>query len=859
MLLRKVLIAFACLAFATCVNAQIAQKAVSPTPAPTITFPYSDNYPNVTTTLNGTAIQPNGGLNYVQDAAGGGCTTNPRVTNAGYLAVGAGGCAAANAEDSHIRLTPPYVPSGQVAAFRLSAKYTTLVNGLYNTNISLPSDINVITPLSSYNLIYQMYAPVSGVGNFRSAFEPSGAFNGGKSGGTVGTYQVSVGCPGCSNGQIGLWPGDTVSYVRRPVGSQVFFDWYINGWRTSVGTKDFAALYAGISKPMNGSIAIAGNAQTTATDLLENIWLYDPATTATITNTVGGHVCSLKIWDLVNPTNTWCRLSGTYTGGPPPIVNATVLNATTKAVAVAKGPLQNYTVGGGVWSGTLEFTAANTPAKFVVQEERDDLVGGLAEFTYTPTMAAGINYLLTGQSLATKLYQGVNTVSQPSTIPAWGWTVTGSNDTAGGPSFPRSECVAPISPGCLGVPWDQRVNFDTATGTPSYAVDNFTVLAYGYATASGLNAFSGIQNGYGGTLQAERDPGALSFTYEASLQGLAHNGDINVIGWNGGTFEVHAVTGSFGVSPPCFTYGTCTIAFKNELIALRQAYEGVVGHPIMMVLTPPPALDDTAGTTVDDQRTMNLGRLEQELAWSDPTHFAFHGWCYECQHDGEIYHLTNAPIDGFAEYGRRMGYGAASAAALTTCNRDGPSYNAIVRDSSSQITLTLNLNCATNLELVNAVAAGTALGAPWSTIGGDYRYAVRFNSASTFASGTEINPTGASRNNLTATTEDVVFTCSACFPSPTYVRMPWGANPANPQQNAAINTNKSTKAAMIRGVYPDSATWTANPMLQVYYNPAFPTDNTHDYFILNYVFLPGLVRRRKKAANDNSQEMARAA
>jgi hypothetical protein len=794
-----------------------------------------DDFSVVNTTLNGKPVQPDGGYSWVQEAGGSGNTTNPRITNAGFLQVGQGAGAVFN---TSVRINPAYAAPNQTVSYTLSPKYMATVTAI-STNMPFPGDIVVITSGSSYATTYHWFAPTASQGSVQTHYSASGAFNAGRTGGTTGTFLASTGCPGCSHAYIGFWPGDTITIARRTSGASVYFDWYQNGWKVAQGATDFAALYAGSSLSMNGNVSVAGDAQTNTPDELSNFVLADPDTQATLVNTVGGHVCSLKIWDAGSSTNTVCRLSANYTGGAPPMVYVSLYNATTGALVQGPQPMQGYaavpgmTRGAGAISGWMEFTAATAPTRYYILESRLDLPGGKNVSTQTPVMSSGVTYMISGQSLATRLVQGVNTVSQPSTIPAWGWTVDGSSDTSGGAGWPRSECTSPPA-GCLGLTMDQRVNYDTATSCPAcLSTNNATVLASGYAAASGLNAFSLIRNGFGGTLQASRDPGGKSFTYEASLQGIAHQGDVEVVGYNGGTYEIHQVTDVFGNVAPSFNYGSDTIAFKNQLIALRRAYEGVVGHPIMMVLTPPPALDDTAGTTVDDQRTMNLGRLEWELSVSDPTHFYFGGWCYECQHDGEIYHLTNAAIDGFAEFGRRMGWAAAKAAGLATCDRNGPSVNSVTRNNSSQITITVNLNCASNLSLDNAAAAATALGTPWSTIGGDYRFGMKFNSASTFASGTEINPTGASLANLTATTQDVVLTCSACFPSPTYVRMPWGANPYNPSNNATINTNKTTTAAMIRGVYPEAATWTAPPPLQVYYNPAYPTDNTHDYFIAN--------------------------
>lgn len=792
-----------------------------------VTLPGSnfDLFRTTTSAMNGTSFTPYTGATWVQDGGINSVTTNPSVPSAGVLSITNATLAGARAA---IWNHPPATSAQRWLTVRINPVYAlSTATGAVN-NFNLQTNEIVITPNTSYaQIAYTFEAAGVGLGATRVYHSLSGSLANTT---TADVYPASSITSKKQGDFWRPWAGDTIQIRKVTSGSVVTYDFYSGGYPIASNTVDMAAAYTGASLALNDNGGILGSQTQAATpNLLSFFENTDPCSQAALTVKMIGHTAQIKFWDGSN--DTYVRLKGDYSLTPPSSLQATAYNATTGAVIYGPIKVSNFARGPptscvGTWSGNITIPAGSTTANFYVDVERTDVIGLQTRHAYTPVLNAGWIGGTYGQSLDTQLWQkteGSITVTPPANV----WVGDGSLDQGGG-GFP-------------GANNDIRSHISTANTSPyNNNVSNLVYMAQPVVTASG-NANLGItfiRGGYGGTLQSERSPlgsnaNATHGIFEIFAEGIDRIGDIGFVWLNGGTYETNAAPSIFSNTQTNFVYGTDTIPYKALIDSMVSAIETQVGHPIRMLLAPPPGIDATNTTTLNN-RSNAMARAYWELIQTNggfgvvtalnPQRYYPLAYTYELQHaSGDQYHLNVAAADGYAEMARRYGYSLAQVLGYAATDRNGGTIDDTTQPQRHVATfdVTLNARGATSVTCDNTAFAS------------DFRCGLHFYKTGT---ATEVLPitlaptcTAVSGGKSTCT-----WTFSpADLATAIDVTGPAGLTPYNQASNATISSNMMTDASMLRFHYADPESTFFNPPLQPYFNPSFLTNNTHDFVTSN--------------------------
>lgn len=791
-----------------------------------------DDFSTVTTTMNGTSLQPYAGATWIQNSGTTGTVNNPQVS-ADATAVAAKSLrvnVGAGVTTPAVWYAPGSTTASRHYSFRLNPDYG-IVAGVQPSAFSVLHDIVVITDHTSYSQISHRFGPTSNQGAITEAWSPTGSLAAQTN--FSGVLPASS-MTGRSQGvYAGIWPGDTYELRKRTSGAQVFFDEYLNGRIMISGTHDFAA-DAGMV--INDTAGVKGDGQTNTPNLISFFEHCDPDTQARLTVQLGGHTAQLKWWDgnAATAHDTLVRLKGEYTLGAPPAVYASVINAATGAVVSGPTAITGYTAAAGVWSGTITIANASTPASFWVKVERQDIVSAQKRYAFTPIMRPGWNVLGFGQSLMTQMWQSI---------------VTGITVVAGANNWVTDGSVDGNAAAFATVARDRRCNLMASTANINNSISTPAYMLQIPGTDAGHTNFNFIRGGLGGTLQSTRQPGAGFNIYEAAADGIDLCGDVGIVLFDGGTFEINNAPASNAgnVTQGNFAYGANTITYKGLLDTFLTALETKVGHPVMMILSPPPAIngDGTAvvsGSTID-QRSINLARACWELVQtngafgtvtgSNPQRYYQGPYTYELQHSsGDPYHLNSAAADGYGEEGRRFGYSLSKTMGYRSDDRNGATIDATTTPvrTATTVAVTFNANGATALSADNTAFAS------------DFRCGMHFFKGGTptgdaGGTGTEILPTAVSVAAVSGGKATVTWTFGVADLLGTItVTGPWGMCPYNRASNASITTNmllvagaKPGRAAILTSTFADPQTLFFGPGVQPYFNASFLTNDTHDY------------------------------
>lgn len=252
--------------------------------------------------------------------------------------------------------------------------------------------------------------------------------------------------------------------------------------------------------------------------------------------------------------------------------------------------------------------------------------------------------------------------------------------------------------------------------------------------------------------------------------------------------------------------GGTDIATYSALITAKYAdYADLVGHSIDVAMSPIGACFSTSGGTDAEVEAMRKGQWA--LGQSSPT-FVVGGYKMDLQHFTSGTTIdSNLHYDGDAtgEYMRRALYALLFNRGLLANDRNGPLILSAERVDAQTIRVFYELNGATALSLTNFSFAA------------DYRGGMAFSSTTTFTA--TVMPIGATLGAVVGTTQTIDFSFNTGqWPSTCYVRGPYGHNPFNPEDNAAIHLAMATKASMIQGLM------TGEPALPVqpYYSLSGP-------------------------------------
>lgn len=762
--------------------------------------------------MNGLQVTPDGGQKWTQDAGVGGTTGNPQVPSVGVLKINSGGGVSKPA----IWATPPAPTATRWATFRMTPSYA-ITTAAPAGSFRIVGNVIVKTAGTDYaSTAFTFESAGVGLGAARLYHSTTGGLDAAV---TADTYPASS-MTGKKQGDFWHpWAGDVFQLRKVPAGAVVTYDFYSNGYKIASNAVDIAAAYTAASLALNDSFGVKGDIQSNTPNLFSFFENDDPATAPMLTVKKMGHTAQKKHWDGSN--DIYVPLRGEFSLRRPRELYATVVNAATGAVVLGPLSLSDYTTTAlvssvGTWYGNITIPAAITPAVFYVVVERRDVKDGQVRQAFTPNMNAGEIIALTGQSLATQVWQGSSS-GITVTPPANSWIADGSIDQGGG--------------GYPGVNTDFRVHHCAANTTPyNNNVSDPTYLLQAIATAAGHSNFTLIRGGYGGTTQISRQPGAGHGIHEALIDGIERVGDVGYIFLDPGTYEMNGAVDVFSSSWATFAYGTDTVTFKGLIDTFVRDVEAFVRHPVRVVIAPPPGIDNTNTATLN-QRTNNLARAMFELVQtnggfgtvtsSNPQRYYQGPFTYDLQHAAsDQYHLKHN-VDGYAEKARRWGYTGAKVMGYAATDRNGATIDDTTQPSRTSTTLavTFNLRGATTLSADNTAFAS------------DFRCGMHFYKTGTT---TEVLPTAVSVGSPSGGKVAVTWTfASADLTTAIDVTGPAGLSPYNQAQNATIAANMMIDASMLRSTFSDPETTFFGPPMQPYFNAAFLTNNTHDFVTSN--------------------------
>lgn len=553
---------------------------------------------------------------------------------------------------------------------------------------------------------------------------------------------------------LNITPVDGDSFQARYTkpSTDVLVDLYLNGRK--IGAQ-YDVTTGAPTLPLTYAYGFRGNQP--ATGPVDSIEIGDP--------TVAGMVSAFlpqRIIQMDGAGGGAFPLNGDYTRGALPSLEYEIRD-TSNASLVDWTAVASFTSASQAYTGISQTVVSPPSAGIRVRLRRSDILsGGYAYSPPGPVQKFGHVILLTGQSLMTNMWAGTTGVTL--TAPADCWSVGGTLGQGGTVTWPTDA--------------DRR---------QLKIVDNSPMAMFGVTVQSVIGAVpvSTIFGGRGGTFTYERVPGTSN--NDAQRDGIRHAGlNFATAIINSGQFE--AVTDPTKIA---------TYASDTGLIVVDN--EALVGHVAKWIMTP---LTSVWGAT--DANSETLRRIQWAMCQADPTRYYWGPMLCDIQHAaGDIYHfVVNGP--GYVEEARRYAWSWLKMMGFSTYDRTGPKLVSAVKDSSSQLTVTFDLNGATGLEIAN------------SGFLGDYRGGLRFAAASSFAS--PLSPLLAVINAVVGTTQSITYTFTGTpfLGGSGYISGPYGTEPFNPSGDATIRANYATQASMLRGLW--SGTNEQNIPIQPYYS-----------------------------------------
>jgi hypothetical protein len=452
-------------------------------------------------------------------------------------------------------------------------------------------------------------------------------------------------------------------------------------------------------------------------------------------------------------------LNGEYTRGALPSLEYEIRD-TADASLVDWTSVASFTAASQAYTGMSQTVVSPPSAGIKARVRRGALGGGYAYSAYGPAQKFGHVVLFTGQSLTTNMWAGTTGVTL--TAGANLWSVGGSLGQGGTVTWPNDA--------------DRR---------QLKIVDNSPMAMFGNTIQSVDTArpVSTIFGGRGGTYTWERLPGTAN--NDAQRDGIRHAGlNFATAIINSGQFE-------------CVTDTTKIATYAADTASIVADNEALIGRAAKWIMTP---LTSVWGAT--DANSETLRRIQWAMCQADPTRYFWGPQLCDIQHaTSDVYHFVAA---GYVEEARRYAWSWLKMMGFSTYDRSGPILLSAVKDSSSQLTVTFDLNGASGLEIAN------------SGFLGDYRGGLRFAAASSFAS--PLSPLLATINAVVGTTQSITYTFTGTpfLSGPGYVSSLYGTEPFNPSGDATIRANYATQASMLRGLW--SGTNEQNIPIQPYYS-----------------------------------------
>lgn len=539
---------------------------------------------------------------------------------------------------------------------------------------------------------------------------------------------------------------DTIGRRYYKVGSTWLLDLYVNGHKIYEGY-DVTSKSVPITfkHGFQGNLATSGAAPGGVIDDFES---GDPATRSMIWLDLPLRVANAKAnGDVV------LKLPGRYSGTAPAGLKYSLVNFATGAVVAGHDNVDvaSFVAGAGEFAGyTATIASASVPATFYVKVTWTGLPSGGEAVDYSPVLSKGRVLLTYGQSLMQEMIFKTSGVTL--TAPANAWVAQGSVD------YNAVEY--------------QRRTLPVVDNSPTALLLKTIQDAQGAEPMCVIGAFKG------GAKISERLPGSTHFT--ALLEGIRRaGGDTDFMLITDGTFDVASADRS--------TY----IANQNAIV---DAVEAEIGHSIKVVLC---TIGSIWNSPVADCEALRF--LQWKLCQDNPSRYKLGPYTMDLQHaSGDQFHLTDV---GYAEQARRMGWAINQMDGVANSDRIGPKILSVAKNSSSQITVTFDLNGATGLEIANSGYAS------------DFRGGLRFAAASSFAS--PLSPTGATINAVVGTQQSVTYTFAGTpFAGQAFVSGPYGSQPFNPENDTTIRADVANKASMLRGLFSGEPAIPVQPYYQ---------------------------------------------
>lgn len=726
--------------------------------------------------MNGATVTPYGGATWGAYRSASGVKTSPYVSGAGQLKF-LGTAATYQRNASVIR------PAATAANRRWVwytdptnfTDYGTAASGIANRFVM---QLKELSADSSHQFIRVNYlGGVGQGGQFSATCTVTGAFD-------TPTITGTLAFTGDLNVNE-LNRGDTFAIFKRTSGSSVYLDLYKNGWKFATGQTDIKAVAksdasGNVDMTYDDSFGVYGYGDTTAARLAE-MRTADLDTEADLWLRHDTHIAQYAFWT-ATPTAAHVRLDIRYSGSAPNALTYTVYDVSAGALTPVTGH-DNASLthtDGGETNRLASLIIESPPSKFVVGVRRVVNVNGTEGYVEarTPVLHPGETMGMDGQSPISLFWQ--SSVSAPTiTPPSNGWTVDGSTD-----SITNAE--------------DRRTQRMSTTGTRPNADRAPARLGEIAASLFGHANIQFIRSGHGGRDQQERAPSTLGLadnfanTWDTFVEGVKRATDIGFFYVGAHTFEVNNAAGASGNShwSSDWTNATQIAKWKSIVYAKVQILEALVGHPILVGLGPPMTIH---GTT-NKQRAHDFERMLRDIvATNGDGEFTTYGGVqrfYRCatladlRHlSGDVYHIDGT-VQGRSLQAFRVAHDWARARGVAGAGRIGADLVSAAKQSGTVIRLTFNANGATS-----AALRGDTSGNPSCSF--------EFNTATDFGAGTALTPTAVGTPSAVSGGQFTVDWTFASVPGGNvYVRAPRGQNPINPTNNATINLDMMSAAAL---------------------------------------------------------------
>jgi hypothetical protein len=755
-----------------------------------------DDFSVATASLGGAVVAPEGGATWTIDP------TTGAITNTPFIASGV--------------LKNLTFATNQSKTLAYVQPATTSAEQWTTWHFDPVTDGTVTSSTSRHLWFYQQFSTVTAGSSYaKHAYDWLYSTSGGQlverqsASGLLDANLSSMTMTGTGNA-FGLDGGDVLSFRKRTTGGHIYYDAILNGHKVTTG----ATAVDGVLPVINDSTGVRADINNGG-EQWRHFEVGDPNTQAMITMVHPGKTAQVKFWDGSN--DTFVRLGGNYSQGPPRTLIATVYNADTgAAVAGYTGiPVASYTASNGNWSGNLTIKTASTPSRFYVEVERRDTFRKNASaraLAWTPVLRPGWVVAGWGQSLMTQFWQNSTTATY--TPPTNSFSADGSTDAF------------------AAIVEDFRISHSATTTQNPNSVRSHMLMLATLSSVAGHSNFTFIRGGFGGKDEIDRDIGSTIWdSFIVGIRDMAT--DVGVVISNGGTFEID----NQGLSHYSNTWTPTQAATQKARIVAQVKYiEAIVGHPIIWLLPGPPAKESNAQSVQANAYYRMLTEMVRHNGVTSADfpdgvqRFYLGSACLDLQgNTTDSYHKAGT-ADGFGEMGRRYGYDLAKLMGYTSVSRIGPSIASVAKQSSNTIRVYFDLNGANDIDLINAAQAGTYLGGSFAA--GDFRGGLGFYDSTCCT--TELVPTGWSKGTAAGGQNYIDFTF-ASLPTTTVVRGPYGQNPFNRTGNGTATTgirgNMMTGASKVVGTYGDTGTF-YDPPVQMWFNPANDNGDVSADFLL---------------------------